>query len=221
MNNKENRSELNESIKSTLSVLDNDDKTTSSAIHASVASHTLETVSAYIRDSISHIRTESGNNINQLHHPTDIRNANITRSNLQNQNEEATIPLCTVIDLTQASSSSVPEKGHFKKNEETSTLTAAFTSTEEEEKGKSNRNFTCSRKCEYEDCLKNSEGSTRFCIRHGGKKYKRLKCKYEDCDKYSQGSTRCCIEHGGKKGSDLYHLQLISIVMHGNRSSFL
>jgi hypothetical protein len=175
MNNKANRSKLNGSIKSTLSVLDNDE-TSSSAIHALMA---ISEPNAYIRDSINNVSTENSNNGNQLHNPPDIKNANIPRPNQQNQNKKATIPLCTVINSNQASSSSVPKKGHFEDYEETSTPTAGFSSLEEEEKGKGNRDLLGSRKCEYEDCDKCAQGSTKFCIKHGGGR----RCTVEGCNK--------------------------------------
>jgi hypothetical protein len=188
MDNKENRSKLNGNNESTLSVLDNDDETSSSAIHALMA---ISEPNAYNRDSISQSSTESSNNDNQLHHPPDIRNVNIPRPNQQNQNKKATIPLCTVINSNQASNSSVPRKGHFEEYEKASTLTAL----EEEEKGKGNRDLLGSRKCEYEDCDKCAQGSTKFCIKHGGGR----RCTVEGCNKGARDKNFCAGHGGGKR----------------------
>jgi hypothetical protein len=176
MSNKENRSKLNGSAKSPSSVL-LDDETSSSAIHALMA---ISEPNGYIRDSVSHIGTEISNNDSQLLLSQDIRNASIPRPNLQNQNKKATIPLCTVINLNQVSNSSLPRKGRFEDYEKPSTLPSGF-SVEEEEKGKGDeenvfnnspyckKDLLGSRKCEYEDCDKCAQGSTKFCIKHGGK----------------------------------------------------
>ena len=51
------------------------------------------------------------------------------------------------------------------------------------------------KRCEVEDCTKSAQGSTHYCIAHGGGK----RCEYEGCTKSAQGSTPYCKAHGGGK----------------------
>ena len=48
-------------------------------------------------------------------------------------------------------------------------------------------------RCQHEGCGTSARGSTKYCISHGGGP----RCQHEGCGKSAQGSTKYCARHGG------------------------
>lgn len=53
------------------------------------------------------------------------------------------------------------------------------------------------KKCQFEDCTKYSQGSTKFCIGHGGGR----RCTYQDCTKGARDKLFCAAHGGGRRCS--------------------